>query len=108
MEEVQLYLTTTNEKLNTFVVVFFTNIITTALCIVIFQSYHVEHIKSVLKKAKLNSPNFTALSLTGYGQIVCGMRYLHIRGWIVHYQYGDISCSQGTNTEIEVSGFYYV
>ena len=99
MEKVQLYPTTTNK----FVVVFLSIIITTTFCVIIFQSYQVEEIKSALKKEKLNSPNFTALSLTGDGQIVRGIRYLPIRGWILNYQYGDISFSQGTNIEIKVS-----
>ena len=116
MEEVQLYPittttinNTTNNKLNKFVVVFLPIIIITLFCVVIFQSYQVELIKSVLKKEKLNTLNFTALALTGNGQVVCGKRrYLAIRGWILHYQYGDISFSEGRNIEIKVSGFYYI
>ena len=110
MEETQLYpTTTTKKKLNQFVVVFLSIVITIIFCVIIFQSYQVEQIKSVLKKEKLNTSNFIALSLTGNGQVVCGMRrYLPIRGWILHYQYGDILFSQGTNIEIKVSGYYYI
>ena len=108
MEEIQLYPTTINKKLNKFIVVFLSIVITIIFCVIFFQSYQVEQIKSVLKKEKLNSPNFTALVLTGNGQFVRGMRYLPIRGWILQYQYGDISFSHGTKIEINVSGFYYV
>ena len=51
MEETQLYhTTTTKNKLNKFVVVFLSIIVTIIFCVIIFQSYQVEQIKSVLKK----------------------------------------------------------
>ena len=85
-------------------------IITTIIfCVIIFQSYQIEQIKSTLqKKENSKSSNFTALSLIGNGQVVYGARYLPIRGWTVQYQYGDISFLHGTKIRVKIAGFYYV
>ena len=62
-------------------------ITTTIFCVIIFQSYQIEQIKSTLqRKENSKSSNFTALSLIGNGQVVRGARYLPIRGWKVEYQ----------------------
>ena len=82
---------------------------TTIFCVIIFQSYQIEQIKSVLKeKENLKSSNFTALSLIGNEQVVRGARYLPIRGWTIQYQYGNISFIHGRKIQIKIAGFYYV
>ena len=108
MEEVPRY-PVTKHKSNKCWRVVISIITTTIFCVIIFQSYQIEQIKSVLKeKANSKSSNFTALSLIGNEQVIRGTRYLPIRGWTIEYQYGNISFLHGTKIRVKVAGFYYV
>lgn len=94
------------------VVVLISQITTLAFCgIIIFHSYQIEEIKSMMllkKKENVKLTNFTSLSLIGNEQVVRGARYLPIRGWTIQHQFGDISFHHGTEIRIKVAGFYYV
>ena len=49
---------------------------------------------------------FTALSLTGNGQVVQGWKGIPIRNWQLHFQYGDIDFVEEKKIRIRQTGLY--
>ena len=49
---------------------------------------------------------FTALSLTGNGQVVQGWKGIPIRNWQLHFQHGDIDFVEGKKIRIRQTGLY--
>ena len=77
-------------------------------CVIIWQFYQLNYIKSLLVEERNLTNNFTAISVVGNGQVVRGNRDIPIHSWVIRFQYGDISFDHGTKINIKISGFYYI